>query len=125
MNDGLRWLLVLGCLCIVFLEAPQDLLQILQDSSGAYPTRPSSLIEKTRMANPSVLRGPTAEDVAPSFDEAATPSLAFTKLETAPDRFASPAAPAAKRVSRGSEEDGAHELRGDKAELRPESALVR
>jgi hypothetical protein len=52
MNDSLRWLLVLGCLCIVFLEAPQDLLQLFEDCGGAYPA--SSMVVEAKHVSPRI-----------------------------------------------------------------------
>ena len=35
MNESVRWIVVLGCLCIAALEAPQCCLQLVQDSAGS------------------------------------------------------------------------------------------
>jgi hypothetical protein len=116
MNDGLRWLLVLGCLSIVFLEAPQDLLQILQDSSGAYPAPTPSAIREAPLAKPISIQRRTAEDLAPFNDVVAGPSVVFTKLDSQGEGSPSPALARGIRNHRESEENVAHDPRNDAAE---------
>ena len=67
MNDSLRWLLVLGCLCIVFLEAPQDFLQVLQDFSGAYPAQPASALVDAPPETPTRPSGAALGSFAPGW----------------------------------------------------------
>jgi hypothetical protein len=122
MNDSLRWLLVLGCLCIVFLEAPQDLLQVFQDCSGAYPPEDSRapIAASTRILPPSRL---DAEDVGRTGDDGQ--SLAFTLFDGG-------AAPSGSRPpstltpeNRRTEDARVHEPRDDRTEFRAEFAAGR
>lgn len=124
MNDSLRWLLVSGCLCIVFLEAPQDLLQVFQDCSGAYPAQDSTASSSTSM-KAAMPPGPVAGGIAPCGGSAASPSLALTgpDLQAVPMEF--PAASPLPRTNRRSEDDLAHEPRDDRTEFRAEFAAGR
>ncbi len=125
MNYGLRWLLVLGCLSIVFLEAPQDLLQVLEDSSGAYPAQAASALTSASTDTPSSVRILDADDDAESIDELVSPSPALTKLERAADPIGSVAPSRATSASARSEGDFAHEPRDERSDSRAEFALRR
>jgi hypothetical protein len=85
MNDSLRWLLGLGCLCIVFLEAPQDLLQLFEDCGGAYPASISSAMAAVPDAASSVaVSADDSGDVA-SPDDAARDRGMVAENVGAPD----------------------------------------
>jgi hypothetical protein len=119
MNDGLRWLLVLGCLCIVFLEAPQDLLLVLQDASGAYPARaPSAAFDAAPLARPSI-----SNDRAPAIDESSAADVVLTGPDVASAR--PPSAWSMRDTNRGLEEARAHESRDVRTEFRAEIATGR
>lgn len=45
MNESVRWMLCLGCLLLVALEAPQAALLVLEDLAGPYSARTPASVQ--------------------------------------------------------------------------------
>jgi hypothetical protein len=80
MNESVRWIVVLGCLCIAALEAPQCCLQLVQDMAGSYPAAESPseaprvggrVALVTRAAQPTAIRTEEERALAPSDERTA------------------------------------------------------
>jgi hypothetical protein len=83
MNESVRWIIVLGCLCIAALEAPQCCLQLVQDMAGSYPGaespsdvphvggRAASVALVTHAAQPTASRTEEERALAPSDERTA------------------------------------------------------
>jgi hypothetical protein len=69
MNESVRWIVVLGCLCIAALEAPQCCLQLVQDAAGSYPSAPPTSSSSREQRSPVALAAHTVRPASIRMEE--------------------------------------------------------